>query len=167
MPWPPFLTPCERVDSGVRLGVDVGTVRVGVAASDPAGTLAFPVATVTRSQTAATEVAAIALERAATMVFVGLPRHMDGSEGASARDARGFAQELAELVEAPVRLVDERLTTSSAARAMTSAGKSARQQRASIDSAAATVILEAALDIDRLGNLGKVTSEVPREENHD
>lgn len=167
MPLQPSPTPCGRVANGVRLGVDVGTVRVGVAASDPAGLMAFPVATVNRGEDAAAEVAAIAHERGAVMVFVGLPKNMDGTEGASAHDARSFARELAELVDAPVRLVDERLTTTSAARAMTSAGKSARQQRASIDSAAATVILEAALDIDRLGNLGRVTSEVPREENHD
>jgi putative Holliday junction resolvase len=129
--------------------------------------MAFPVATVVRGDSAPAEVATIAKERGATMVFVGLPRHMDGTEGASALDARQFASSVAELVDAPVRLVDERLTTSSAARAMSSAGKSARQQRASIDAAAAAVILEAALDIDRLGNLGTVTIEVPREEKHD
>lgn len=147
--------------------MDVGTVRVGVAASDPDAVMAFPVATVTRGDAAAAEVAAIVREREASMVFVGLPRNMDGTEGESARDARNFASLVAELVDTPVRLVDERLTTSTAAQAMRSAGKSARQQRASIDAAAAAVILEAALDIDRLGNLGTVTIEVPREEKHD
>jgi len=129
--------------------------------------MAFPVDTVPRDELAATAVAHIAAEREAVMIFVGLPRHLNGEEGASAVDARVFAQELVELVSIPVRFVDERLTTTSAARAMSSAGKSAKDQRASIDAAAATVLLESALDIDRLGNLGKVTLDVPRKENHD
>lgn len=155
------------MDTGVRLGVDVGTVRVGVAASDPGGLMAFPVDTVRRSETAPADVLAIALEREAICIFVGLPKHMDGREGDSAADARAFAQELAELTDIPVRLVDERLTTTSAARAMSSAGKSAKDQRSTIDAAAAAVLLENALDIDRNGNLGTVTVGVPRKEKHD
>lgn len=155
------------MDKGVRLGIDVGTVRVGVAASDPEGLMAFPVETVARGADAASHVVDIARERNAKWLFVGLPRHLSGAEGASAADARAFARELAELTEVPVRLVDERLTTTSAARAMSSAGKSAKDQRASIDAAAAAVLLESALDIDRRGNLGTVTVEVPREEKHD
>lgn len=156
-----------RVLKGVRLGVDVGTVRVGVAASDPDGLMAFPCDTVARDDRAVEKVADIARERAAVMVFVGLPRHMGGGEGESAKDARSFAESLAELIDVPVRLVDERLSTASASRAMTSAGKSAKRQRNSIDAAAAAVILESALDIDRNGNLGTVTVEVPRKEKHD
>jgi putative Holliday junction resolvase len=155
------------VDRGVRLGIDVGTVRIGVAASDPDGLMAFPIATVARGPEAALEVLGHAAERDARWLFVGLPRHLDGREGPSALDARAFAQELAELSEIPVRLVDERLTTTSAARAMSSAGKSAKDQRASIDAAAAAVLLESALDIDRSGNLGTVTVGVPRKEKHD
>jgi putative Holliday junction resolvase len=155
------------VDKGVRLGVDVGTVRVGVAASDPEGLMAFPVGAVTRRDEAPADVIEIARERDAKWIFVGLPRHLNGVEGASAADARAFARELAELTDVPVRLVDERLTTTSAARAMSSAGKSAKDQRASLDAAAAAVLLESALDIDRRGNLGTVTVEVPREEKHD
>ena len=158
---------CALLLSGVRLGVDVGSVRIGVAASDAQGIMAFPVDTVARDEAAATTIARIAAERDATMIFVGLPRHLSGKEGESAADARVFAQELVELVSIPVRFVDERLTTTSAARAMSSAGRSAKDQRASIDAAAATVLLESALDIDRLGNLGKVTLDVPRKENHD
>lgn len=155
------------MDRGVRLGVDVGTVRVGVAASDPEGRMAFPVGTVRRSESAAQEVLAIARDREAQWIFVGLPRHLDGREGPSAADARAFAAELAELGDIPVRLVDERLTTASAARAMSSVGKSARDQRSTIDAAAAAVLLESALDIDRNGNLGTVTVGVPRKEKHD
>lgn len=129
--------------------------------------MAFPVGTVRRSESAAQEVLAIARDREAQWIFVGLPRHLDGREGASAADARAFAAELAELGDIPVRLVDERLTTTSAARAMSSAGKSARDQRSTIDAAAAAVLLENALDIDRNGNLGTVTVGVPRKEKHD
>jgi putative Holliday junction resolvase len=155
------------VDKGVRLGIDVGTVRIGIAASDPDGVMAFPVGTVARGANAVAEIVSIVAERDAKWVFVGLPRHLSGAEGASATDARAFARELAELTHVPVRLVDERHTTTSAARAMSSAGKSAKDQRASIDAAAAAVLLESALDIDRRGNLGTVTVEVPREEKHD
>jgi putative Holliday junction resolvase len=155
------------VDKGVRLGIDVGTVRIGVAASDPDGLMAFPVGAVERGPRALSEVLGIIAERDARWIFVGLPLHLNGSEGASALDARNFAAELAELTDTPVRLVDERLTTTSAARAMSSAGKSAKDQRASIDAAAAAVLLESALDIDRQGNLGTVTVGVPRKEKHD
>lgn len=155
------------MDKGVRLGIDVGTVRVGVAASDPDGVMAFPIATVARTDSAVSEIVEMVRERDARWVFVGLPRHLSGAEGTSAADARTFAQELAELVDIPVRLVDERLTTTSAARALSSAGKSAKDQRGAIDAAAATVLLENALDIDRQGNLGTVTVEVPRKEKHD
>ncbi|WNM28662.1 Holliday junction resolvase RuvX [Demequina capsici] len=149
------------MDRHVRLGVDVGTVRVGVAASDPDGLMAFPVGTVTRSTDAVREVAQIVAEREATEVFVGLPRTLAGREGASAADARGFAQELAELTSATVRLIDERFSTASASRQMSAAGRSAKSQRQVIDQAAAVVILETALDVQKKGNLGTVTYEVP------
>lgn len=152
---------------GVRIGVDVGTVRVGVAASDPEGLIAFPVTTYPRSDVTANQISELVQEREAVAIFVGLPKHMNGSEGASAADARSFAAELSELVAVPVRLVDERLTTTSAAKAMSNAGKSAKRQRESIDAAAAAIILEVALDIDRNGNLSTVTVEVPRKEKHE
>lgn len=144
------------------MGVDVGTVRIGVAASDPDGLMAFPVETVARGGDDAATVAAIASERGAVRVFVGLPRTLKGGEGASAQDARDFADRLAELTEASVRLIDERFSTATAAQAMRSAGRSARRQRHVIDQAAAVVILENALDVDRNGNLDAVTIEVPR-----
>jgi len=147
----------------VRLGVDVGTVRVGVAASDPDAIMAFPVETVPRGAGDVARVAAIAQERNAITVFVGLPRTLAGREGASAEDASAFARSLAEHIDADVRLIDERFSTTTAASALRSAGRSARQQRQVIDQAAAVVILESALDIDRQGNLGKVTKGIPRE----
>lgn len=149
------------------MGVDVGTVRVGVAASDPDGIMAFPVATVPRSETAVAEVVAIADERAAIEIFVGLPKMLKGHEGQSAADARAFAEQIAELTRASVRLVDERFSTTTASSAMREAGRTARQQRQQIDQAAAVVILEGALDIARAGNLDKVTQGVSPKERHD
>ena len=87
--------------------------------------------------------------------------------GPSAAMAEVFANRVAELTTADVRLVDERFSTSTASRALTGAGKSARNQRQIIDQAAAVVILETALDIDRNGNLGTVTRRIPREGNDD
>ncbi|WP_236685302.1 Holliday junction resolvase RuvX [Demequina salsinemoris] len=144
----------------MRVGVDVGTVRVGVAASDPDGLMAFPVATVTRSPKAVQEVADLVAEREATEVFVGLPRTLKGREGTSATDARGFAAQLAELTPATVRLIDERFSTASASRQMSAAGRSAKAQRQVIDQAAAVVILETALEVQKRDNLGAVTTEV-------
>jgi putative holliday junction resolvase len=153
--------------SGVRLGVDVGSVRIGVAASDPEGIMAFPVETVATGEGDAARVAAIALERGAISIFVGMPRTLAGRDGASAEMAEGFARKVAELTSADVRLIDERFSTTTASRALTGAGKSAKKQRQIIDQAAAVVILESALDIDRQGNLGKVTRSIPREGNDD
>jgi putative Holliday junction resolvase len=149
------------------MGVDVGSVRVGVAATDALGTMAFPVDTVTRGPAAAAMVAELGAQREAVAYFVGLPRKLSGEEGASAADARGFAAELAELAPVPVRLVDERFSTTTAQAAMMAAGRTSRQQRQVIDQAAAVVILESALDIERQGNLGTVTQEVPRKGKND
>ena len=151
------------MDRGVRLGVDVGSVRIGVAASDPEGIMAFPVETVPTGEGDAERVAQIASDRQATAVFVGLPKTLKGVEGASAAMAEEFATRLAELTSADVRLIDERFSTTSASRALTGAGKSAKKQRPVIDQAAAVVILESALDVDRRGNLGIVTKRIPHE----
>lgn len=149
------------------MAVDVGTVRIGLAASDPDGAMAFPAGTVQRAEGAVLEVAAAIADRNATSVFVGLPKTLAGGESSSAADAREFAQELAERTNAVVRLVDERFSTATATQAMRAAGRTAKQQRQVIDQAAAVVILESALDVDRNGNLSKVTIEVPRKGSHD
>ncbi|HEU4489268.1 MAG TPA: Holliday junction resolvase RuvX [Jiangellales bacterium] len=140
------------VRPGVRLGVDVGTVRVGLAASDAAGVLATPVETVRRGHGDLDRIAEVAADRGAVEVVVGLPRSLSGSEGAAAGAARQFATALARrLSEIPVRLVDERLSTVTATRGMRAAGVSARRGRAAVDQAAAVVILQDALDTERAG----------------
>lgn len=137
-------------DAGVLLAVDVGTVRVGVAASDPARVLASPVATLSRGAGTAAEVAGIARERGAAEVLVGLPVGLSGTEGAAAAMARSFAAELvACLGPVPVRLVDERLTTVLAGQALRASGVRERARRGLVDQAAAAALLQGVLDASR------------------
>ncbi|MFW5471588.1 Holliday junction resolvase RuvX [Knoellia sp. CPCC 206435] len=145
------------VRPGVRVGVDVGTVRVGVALSDPSGILATPHATLARGWPDAdpetddvSQIVMLSSERDALEVIVGLPRSLDGSEGPAARAARTYAAELARrLAPVGVRLVDERLTSVDAHRTLRESGVSGRRQRAVVDQAAAVLILQAALDQER------------------
>ena len=135
--------------SGVRLGIDVGTVRIGVARSDLHGMLATPVETVARGDGDIDRIRAIAAEIDATEVIVGLPLALSGRRTASTEDAVGFAERLAPLVGVPVRLVDERLSTVSAQAAVRSSGKTTKQSRSVIDQVAAVIILQHALDFER------------------
>lgn len=130
---------------GVRIGVDVGSVRVGVAASDPDGILATPVATLPRAS-ALESLVELVNEREAVEVVVGHPRHLSGAAGASARDAEEFAESLRARVGVPVTLVDERLTTVSATRTLAERGVRGKARRAVVDQAAAVAILQSALD---------------------
>ena len=133
---------------GVRLAVDVGSVRVGVARSDPGGILASPL-TVLRSGHL-DELATLVAGADAIEVIVGLPTSLSGREGAAAAAARGFAAELASrLAPVPVRLVDERFTTTQAHDALRRGGKDSRARRGTVDAAAAAVLLQAALDTER------------------
>jgi putative holliday junction resolvase len=137
---------------GTRLGVDVGTVRVGLAACDRDGRLAFPVATVPRDPAGRADQRRIhqeAVQREVIEVLVGLPLSMSGREGPAAAAARGYAVELAGRLEVPVRLVDERLSTVAAHRSLRAAGVDGRRQRAVVDQVAAVVLLQAALDQER------------------
>lgn len=142
---------------GVRLAVDAGSVRVGVAVSDPAGVLATPVTVLRRDRKGGRdldELALLVVEREAVEVLVGLPRSMAGSDGPAAVTARAYAGDLAARVDpVPVRLVDERLSTVEAARGLRSAGMRSRAARGVIDSAAAVVILQHALDAERATGL--------------
>lgn len=136
---------------GVWLGVDVGTVRVGVARCDPGGILATPLATLARSAADDADVAELAglvREYEAVGVVVGLPRTLAGREGPSAVLAREYAARLAAAIRpVPVELIDERLTTVSATRKLTDGGlRGARAKRAVIDQAAAVEILQSWLD---------------------
>lgn len=137
----------------IRLGVDVGDVRVGLARSDLDGLIATPVATLAREQ-AATRVATFAADEGARVIMVGLPRSLAGHEGPAAEKARAFCMELADALDllgssAQIRLVDERLTTVSAHRALHGSGRKGRKHRSVVDQVAAVMILQQALEVER------------------
>ena len=143
---------------GARLAVDVGSVRVGLATSDPDGLIATPVATLARAtgtkKRLAADIAQVVREvqeRRVGVVYVGLPMHLSGSEGSSSDAARAYAVQLAQAI-APVtvRLVDERMSTVSAYHALQASGRSGRRHRQVVDQAAAVVILQSALDAERV-----------------
>jgi putative Holliday junction resolvase len=135
---------------GVRLGIDPGDARIGVASSDPEGILATPVETVARGEGDLDRIAALADELGADVVYVGLPRSLSGGEGPAAGKVREFARQLASRV-APreLRLVDERMSTVTAEAVLRDRGRKGRKRRAVVDQAAAVVILQAAIDTER------------------
>lgn len=155
--------------TGVRLGIDVGKARVGVARSDLHGMLATPVETVPRDLAGDADlarIAAIASELEAVEAVVGLPLNLRGERTPSTEDAERFAQRLADRLAAPgvaVRLVDERLSTVSAQGQLRQAGKKTKQSRSIIDQAAAVVILQHALDVERARDDAPGQAVVPRE----
>jgi putative holliday junction resolvase len=135
---------------GIRLGIDVGSVRIGVARCDPGGMLASPLSTVMRGAGDLAELARLAAENEAMEIVVGLAVGLGGAEGKAAADGRGFASDLAErLAPVPVRLVDERFTTVLAHAALQQTGLDARARRQAVDKAAAALVLQSALDAER------------------
>jgi putative pre-16S rRNA nuclease len=133
------------------LAVDPGSKRVGLAVSDPTGTVAQALATVAAEprETLVSRLAGIAREQAAGAIVVGLPRRMDGSEGPEAKAARVLASELRSASRLPVELVDERLTTAAAEKSLIDGGVRRKARRASIDRVAATLLLQSHLDRKR------------------
>jgi putative Holliday junction resolvase len=149
---PPPQPQAQRRAAGRVLGIDVGTVRVGLALSDPTGTLASPLETLRRAkdQGDLDRLAALVVEHEVTEVVVGEPMHLSGASGASAADADAYAAELAARIgDVPVFRIDERLSTVSAASALRASGRDSRAQRDVIDQAAAVVILQQYLDSRR------------------
>lgn len=136
--------------SGVRLGIDPGDVRIGVASSDPSGILATPVETVQRGDGDLQRIATLVEELGAVRIYVGLPRSMSGGEGPAAGKVRAFARELSDRVQpVPVRLCDERLSTVTAEGQLRAQGRKGKKRRAVVDQAAAVVILQGALERER------------------
>lgn len=147
---------------GARVGVDVGSVRVGVAASDPSAVLAHPVRTLARDLKGGADLdalVALVADLGAIEVVVGLPRQLSGAEGEAARLARAYALLLARRIQPlEVRLVDERLTTVAAHRRLRDSGVPGRGQRAVVDQAAAVLILQSALDAE--ASTGRAVGEL-------
>jgi putative holliday junction resolvase len=134
----------------VRLAVDVGSVRIGVARCDAGGFLASPLTVVKRGRGDLAVLAELTVAEEAIEVVAGLPTSLSGKEGPAARIARDFARDLASRVApVPVRLVDERFTTTAAHDALRRSGKDSKARRQIVDAAAAAVLLQAALDTER------------------
>ena len=151
---PPRRSPSSR-PTGRFLGVDVGTVRVGLAMSDLTGTLASPLETLKRAKDDSDldRLVELVMEHEVTEVVVGEPVHLSGASGASAEDAGAYAQKLADRIpDVPVQLIDERLSTVTAASHLREGGIDSRKQRSVIDQAAAVVILQQFLDGRRAGS---------------
>ena len=140
----------DPVRLGVRLVVDPGSVRIGVARSDPRGVLATPLTVVRRGKGDLDALASLAVAEEAMEIVVGLPRSLSGREGPAAASAKQFAVSLAARVAPlPVRLVDERFTTATAHSALRAGGHDSRARRETVDAAAAAVLLAAALESER------------------
>ncbi|MGZ5367984.1 MAG: Holliday junction resolvase RuvX [Aeromicrobium sp.] len=135
---------------GRRVAIDVGDVRIGVAVCDPAGMIATPVETVAAGKLAMDRLAEIVVEFEPVECVVGLPLSLSGREGPAAVKVRAFAVQLAERISpVPIRLFDERMSTMTADSLLRQGGKSGTKKRNVIDQAAATVILQTALDTER------------------
>ena len=130
------------------MGVDVGTVRAGVAVSDALGTVATPHSTVEGGEGLAGRLAVLASELQCNTVVVGLPKGMSGRDTASTRDARAVAAQLAEQ-GFDVHLWDERLSSAEAERVLLQAGRRREQRRVERDRIAAAIILQGWLDAHR------------------
>ncbi|WP_341769336.1 Holliday junction resolvase RuvX [Aeromicrobium yanjiei] len=130
--------------------MDVGDVRIGIAVSDPDGILATPVETVAAGPGAIPRIAELVAELDVLECVVGLPMGLSGREGPAATKVRAFCAKLLPAISpVPIRLFDERMTTTSAHSLLRQGGRSSRTTRGIIDQAAATVILQTALDSER------------------
>ena len=136
---------------GVRaLGVDPGSKRIGLAISDLSGTIASPLMVLQRSKSKhhdLTELARIARDEEAEVIVIGLPINMDGSQGKAAKAAIAEGRRLATLVDVPIEMHDERLTTVTAERSMLDAGLNAVERRKVVDKVAAAIMLQSWLDV--------------------
>jgi putative holliday junction resolvase len=145
------------VRHGIRLGIDIGSVRIGVSSCDRDGLIATPLETIAavpegrkRPAVDLDRIAALAHDVQALEVIIGLPRSLSGAEGSAAELVRAYADRIARRVHpVPVRLVDERLSTVTAHQRLREAGVSGRKRRPVIDQEAAVVILQTALDTER------------------
>jgi putative Holliday junction resolvase len=135
---------------GRRLAFDYGDARIGVAVCDPDGILATPLDFLsTKDPSLKASIHLLCVEYEPKKLYVGLPLNLSGESSASTVKARAFADFLSTFAPCPVELIDERLTTSSAATSLSQTGLSAKDQRKKIDSQSAVIILESGLANDR------------------
>jgi putative Holliday junction resolvase len=144
----PLIEAARQWPRGALIGLDLGTKTIGVATSDPDRRLATPVETIPRTTFTADarRVLALAAERSAVGLVLGLPINMDGSEGPRAQSTRAFARNLSKLTDLPIALWDERLSTAAVERELIATNMSRARRAAVIDQQAAAYILQGALD---------------------
>lgn len=135
-------------DGGVLLALDLGTKTIGIATCDAGWRFATAGKTLPRGKFGRDKeaLAAIVRERQVAGVVIGLPRNMDGSEGPRAQASRAYARNLSEALDLPILLWDERWSTTSAERALIDQDMSRAKRKDRIDSHAAAVILQGAID---------------------
>jgi putative Holliday junction resolvase len=135
------------IDIRIRaLGIDPGSVRIGIALSDDIGFMAHPLRTLKTGKVSPAEIAAVAAEKNSQVIVIGLPRNMNGTYGPAAEKSRELAAAITPLTTARVILWDERLTTAMATKHLQEAGRNSKEQRQVIDQAAAVQILQDWLD---------------------
>jgi len=130
------------------LGIDFGLKRVGLALSDPTGTLVSPYRTIERTTRDALfdELVEILQKESVTTIVIGLPLSLDGQDTLTTRQVRNFAQSLARRTDLPIHLVDERLSSALAEEELNAAGLRGQKRKAALDSQAAAVILRSWLE---------------------
>ena len=135
---------------GRRIAFDYGDVRIGVAISDPDSILCSPLTTLKATdKNLDNQLSQIFIENEPVQIFVGRPALLSGADGSASEKAQLFADRLRAITDIPIHLVDERMSTISAARNLRDSGKTAKDYKNSIDMAAAVAILEFALDVEK------------------
>jgi putative Holliday junction resolvase len=135
---------------GRRIAFDYGDVRIGAAISDPDSILCSPLTTLKATdKNLDSQLSQIFIENEPVQIFVGRPALLSGHDGVASEKAQLFADRIRAITDIPVHLVDERMSTISAARNLRDSGKKAKDSKGSIDMAAAVAILEFALDLEK------------------
>jgi putative holliday junction resolvase len=141
-----------------KLALDVGKARIGIARSE--GSLSLPISVIANDAGAHETIRQLVLENSAACIYIGLPLSLSGSFTPSTQMAIAFGKSLQNLVEVPVRFIDERLTSKSASHQLRNAGKDSRGQKGIIDASAAAIILEFALNSERGELAGKSVEDL-------
>jgi putative Holliday junction resolvase len=135
---------------GRRIAFDYGDVRIGVAVSDADSILSSPLTTLKSSDKALLKsISTIFEEIEPVQIFVGKPALLSGADGSASEKAVAFAKQLAELTQVEIVMIDERMSTVSAARNLREAGKNAKDSKSAIDMAAAVAILDFGIELQK------------------
>ena len=138
------------MERGRRIAFDYGDVRIGVAVSDPDSILSSPLTTLkANDKSLVKQIAQILAENKPVAIYVGRPALLSGNDGAATEKALDFVEVLRTVTQVPIELIDERMSTVSAARNLRDAGRNARDSKDAIDMAAAVGILEFALELEK------------------